>query len=126
MKKEIVALILLIALFSASLLNISYLHKFTDSLCSLVESSREACSAGSFEKADVLLRSAMDDWKSAEGYTHIFIRHSEIDATTDAFCELLSDIASGDGDAASGGFEKLLFHLQSLYTMERVTPGSVF
>ncbi len=125
MKRELAAAVLLLALFIASLFNIRHLHGLTDGLCSLVEASQEACEAGSFEKAEVLLRSAMDDWKAAEGYTHVFIRHSEIDAATDAFCELLGDVRAGDGAAASGAYEKLISHLQSLYTMERVTPGSV-
>ena len=61
-----------------------------------------------------------------EGYTHIFIRHSEIDSTTDAFFELMSDVRSGDAESAAGSYEKLLAHLSSLYTMERVTLGSIF
>lgn len=69
---------------------------------------------------------AAQDWLGADGYTHIFIRHSEIDSTTDAFFELMSDVRSGDAQSASGAYEKLAAHLDSLYTMERVTLGSIF
>ena len=72
------------------------------------------------------LKYLRDFWLGADGYTHIFIRHSEIDSTTDAFFELMSDVRSGDAQSASGAYEKLAAHLDSLYTMERVTLGSIF
>lgn len=126
MRRELAAGTLLLCLIAASLLNLRHLHGLTDELCSLVEASQSACEAGSFKKAEVLLRSAMDSWESAEGYTHIFVRHSEIDSATDAFCELLGDVSARDPAAAAGSYEKLLSHLRGLYTMERLTPGSVF
>ena len=76
MRRELAAGALLLCLIAASLFNLRHLHGLTDELCSLVEASQSACEAGSFEKAEVLLRSAMDSWESAEGYTHIFVRHS--------------------------------------------------
>lgn len=84
------------------------------------------CEAGQFELAEQELENAAQDWLGADGYTHIFIRHSEIDSTTDAFFELMSDVRSGDAQSASGAYEKLAAHLDSLYTMERVTLGSIF
>lgn len=38
----------------------------------------------------------------------------------------MSDVRSGDAQSASGAYEKLAAHLDSLYTMERVTLGSIF
>ena len=84
------------------------------------------CYAGRFDLAEEVLSKAADEWLGTDGYTHIFIRHSEIDSTTDAFFELMSDVRSGDAESAAGSYEKLLAHLSSLYTMERVTLGSIF
>lgn len=38
----------------------------------------------------------------------------------------MSDVRSRDAESAAGSYEKLLAHLSSLYTMERVTLGSIF
>lgn len=126
MKKEIFAAALLAALFLGALLNIRYMEGFIGGLGGMIDESRAYCEAGDLAGAEELLRSAIDEWNAADSYTHIFIRHSEIDSASDAFYELLSYVASGDADGASGAYEKLSAHLSSLYTMERVTPGSVF
>ena len=95
-------------------------------LTETLELSRAYCEAGRFELAESELEKTSDAWLAADGYTHIFIRHSEIDSTTDAFFELMSDVRSEDAQSAAGSYEKLLAHLSSLYTMERVTLGSIF
>lgn len=125
MKREIAALALLAALFSASFFNIRHLRGFTGGLASNVEASRSAFDAGDYGRAEALLRGALSEWEGAEGYTHIFIRHSEIDAASDAFCELLGSLAARD-EGAAGDYEKLLNRISSLYTMERLTLGSIF
>ncbi|MEG1632945.1 MAG: DUF4363 family protein [Oscillospiraceae bacterium] len=126
MKKEIAAAGLLLLLIAGALVNIGYLRGFVGELGDNLALSRSAMENGDAENAELMLRSAIDEWLSADGYTHIFIRHSEIDLTTDAFYELLSDILAGDSQSAIGSFEKLEAHLASLVTMERVTLGSIF
>ena len=81
---------------------------------------------GDTEKAKELIGSACSDWLSLDGYTHIFLKHTEIDSTTDAFFELLSDISEGNTDAAAGSLRKLRAHLDSLISAERISLGSVF
>lgn len=126
MKKELAAGALLLALFAGALFNISYLQSFIGELETLLDASRAACDAGEFAVAETQLRRAIEIWETADGYTHIFIRHAEIDSTTDAFYELLSDVLSADASSAAGAYGKLAAHLSSLYTMERVTLGSIF
>ena len=115
MKREIAAGLVLLLLAIGSWFNLNYLREFT-----------AYCYAGRFDLAEEVLSKAADEWLGTDGYTHIFIRHSEIDSTTDAFFELMSDVRSGDAESAAGSYEKLLAHLSSLYTMERVTLGSIF
>lgn len=126
MKRELAAAAVLILLLAGSWWNLKYLRDFTGGLCETLDLSRAYCEAGQFELAEQELEKAAQDWLGADGYTHIFIRHSEIDSTTDAFFELMSDVRSGDAQSASGAYEKLAAHLDSLYTMERVTLGSIF
>ena len=118
MKREIAAGLVLLLLAIGSWFNLNYLREFTGGLEEQLALSRAYCYAGRFDLAEEVL--------SKDGYTHIFIRHSEIDSTTDAFFELMSDVRSGDAESAAGSYEKLLAHLSSLYTMERVTLGSIF
>ena len=61
-----------------------------------------------------------------DGYTHIFIRHSEINSTTEAFFQFRSDIGSGDADAAEGSYGLLSETLRSIMTMEQISLGSIF
>lgn len=126
MKKEIVAAGLLLALLAAAMYNIHFLRGFIGSLTDTLYESRDLCEAGDFDGAEESLRAAIDTWNAKEGYTHIFIRHSEIDSTSDAFYELLSDISSKDASSAVGAYEKVLAHLTSIYTMEKITLGSIF
>mgnify|MGYP003207552330 CR=1 FL=1 len=126
MKRELTAGIVLLLLAVGSWLNLNYLRNFTGSLTETLELSRAYCESEQYELAESELEKASDTWLAADGYTHIFIRHSEIDSTTDAFFELMSDVRSQDAQSAAGSYEKLLAHLSSLYTMERVTLGSIF
>lgn len=126
MKREIAAGAVILLLAIGSWINLNYLKDFTGGLEEKLELSRAYCDSGRFDLAENVLAEAADEWLGADGYTHIFIRHSEIDSTTDAFFELMSDVRSGDAQSAAGSYEKLLAHLSSLYTMERVTLGSIF
>ncbi len=126
MKREIAAGAVLLLLAIGSWINLNYLEDFTGGLTEQLELSRAYCNSGQFELAEETLSKAADEWLDADGYTHIFIRHPEIDSTTDAFFELMSDVRSHDAESAAGSYEKLLAHLNSLYTMERVTLGSIF
>ena len=126
MKREIAAVAVLLLLAVGSWINLNHLKNFTAELTELLELSRAYCESGRFDLAEEELEKASDAWLAADGYTHIFIRHSEIDSTTDAFFELMSDVRSEDAESSAGSYEKLLAHLSSLYTMERVTLGRIF
>lgn len=126
MKKEFVVLALLLALVAGSLININYLDGFIGGLSHQVNLSRTALEMSDAENAEKMLRSAIDEWMHADGYTHIFIRHSEIDSTTDALYDLLSDVRAGDAKSAAGAYEKVEAHFSSLVGMEKLTLGSIF
>jgi len=126
MKKTVFALTLLAALSMLSLWNLRHLRTLTDELSRGVEEARQSCQEGSFEEAENALDQSLALWLRSDGYTHIFIRHSEIDAATDIFYDLRGDILSEDGEAADADAEKLLYHLQSIYAMERISVKSIF
>lgn len=125
MKKEIFAAALLAVLFTASVFNIWYF----DRLCSGIE-AEILVSAQAMEKSDENaarehLDQALTMWLAADSYTHIFIRHPEIDSTADAFYELAGELSGESTDSCRAAYEKLLYHMESIRTMEHLRFGSI-
>ena len=81
-------------------------------------------SAG-LEKARQELQLALEIWLDADGYTHVFIRHAEIDSTSVAFYEALTALAGGEAEEFRSACDKLRYHIDSIVSMELVTPRSV-
>ena len=126
MKKEIIALLLLVLLFIGSMYNVSVVENMVTELENNVTSSFELAQSGDLEAAQKIIKQAATDWSSRDGYTHIFIRHSEINETTDAFFGYISDICAEDIGSAEGSCALLLAQLESLKTMEEISLGSIF
>lgn len=126
MKKELIASALLLVLIAGALFNVYWLDRFVGGISDSLESSRECMEACDFERAKDHLLAAIDAWTGADSYTHIFIRHSEINSTTDAFYEALSDVVSEDVKSAEGSFGKLDAQLNSIVSIERPKMGSIF
>lgn len=126
MKKEIISALLLLLMFSGVLVNIRINERIVSSLINEVDMSYENLKNGNKDKAMQQLDTAIEHWLNLDGYTHIFIRHSEINSTTGAFYGFRSDVGSGDADAANGSYGLLKETLLSLMTMEQISVGSVF
>ncbi len=126
MKKEIISALLLLLMFSGVLVNIRINERIVSSLINEVDMSYENLKNGNKDKAMQQLDTAIEHWLNLDGYTHIFIRHSEINSTTGAFYGFRSDVGSGDADAANGSYGLLKETLLSLMTMEQISLGSVF
>lgn len=126
MKKAVAAAVLLALLFGAAAWNIAHIDALTGDLTALAEAAREYCRVEDYAAAEQSLRAAIDLWYASEGYTHIMIRHSEVDSATDAFYAALETILTRDADAAESAIECLAAHLQSIRSMEHVSFKSVF
>ena len=126
MKKERAAAIILIALFAGVMLNIKVSGNIILSLEDDVTAAYESARNGDFDRAKPQLDAAIEHWMSLDGYTHIFMRHSEINSTTEAYFQLKSDIYAEDIGAAEGSYSLLMADLDSLMTMEQISFGSIF
>ena len=124
MKKEIIALLLLVLLFAASLFNIWYFDRLCLDIAGEVKASAVALERGEPEAAQEHLNSALHTWLDADSYTHIFIRHPEIDSTGDAFYEL-GQALEENSESCRAAYDKLLYHLESIRTMEHLRFGSI-
>ena len=126
MRKAMAALALLALLAGVSLWNIRYLDRLTGELEGHIERSRALCLQGDTAGAVRALTDALDLWYGAEGYTHVFIRHAEVNDVTDAFFDVFAALSEADAAAADSQYDRLTAHLDSIDTMEHVTLKSVF
>ena len=126
MKKEIVALSLLLIILAGNVWNQRRLNGLTAELNALVEEAYASFHAGDRLSAEENGKEAERLWLSADRYTHIFIRHTDIDALTSAFCDYRAAIASGEGSDVFAAYLRLRTGLRSLREMEKLSAGSVF
>lgn len=125
MKKELFAAILLLALLAGGAYNTRFLGGFTGEIADTLALSAERCGRGDYELALTLADSALEQWLSRESYAGIFLRHTEIDAVTYGFHELIGALKT-EPESAAALYSGLEGHLRSLSDMERVTVASVF
>ena len=126
MKKELIAAVLLAVIFAGVMLNIRASERIVSSLMSEVDAAYAQLKGGDNESAVKTIDRTIERWLMLDGYTHIFIRHSEINSTTEAFFQFKSDIGSGDADAVEGSYGLLSETLRSIMTMEQISLGSIF
>lgn len=126
MKKEVFALALLGVLVAVSLLNIGGIVRLTDELTESVELAAAAARDENWEGAEKQAEKAIASWKTKDSYTHIVLRHSEIDTLSDALYDFLNDIMDKNLGAAEASSQKVIYHLESISQMERLRLGSIF
>ena len=124
MKRELAAGALLLLLMAGAWWNIRAVDTLTGDILAGLDISQAAEEQGDHLTAQAALAKALNRWLEADSYTHIFIRHAEIDATADAFYELQSQLLSGEGDS-SAAYNKLRYHLDSIQRMEHPSLGSI-
>ncbi len=125
MRKEWLAVVLLLSVALCAIMNLRLLKSFTRELDVRVNAAATRAYAGDWAAAEALASDAMRDWSGMDKYTHIFIRHEEIDEVTDGFCSLLGTIRCQDTGALFVTQLVLCNRLAELYEMERLTPGSI-
>ncbi len=126
MKKcEFAAAIVLITLSLLSVWNLKTVDSLTDRMIISLEKSQECSEKLDVRGAEKNLDEAIEIWLNADGYTHIFIRHSEIDSTSDALFELKEAMQSRELPQLKAAYEKLRYHLESIDSMEHPSIGSI-
>ena len=88
MSREMLASLLILLLIAGAWWNISAVDHLSEDMLSALDESQQAADEGDAVRALEALDRGLERWLQADSYTHIFIRHSEIDSTADAFYEL--------------------------------------
>ncbi len=126
MKREGWAWILLFLIAAGSFLSIRQMDKLCSEILSYSERAYELCQSQQYDRASQTLSTALTAWLEGDDYTHIFIRHSEIDSTADALFEAISAIGTKDAEEIRSALEKLRYHIISIDRMEHISLGSIF
>ena len=125
MKKEVIAGAVLALLIALSAWNIYSIDALTDSIGDSLRMSQALADIGDFDSAKTELDKGLRLWLNADGYTHIFLRHPEIDSTADAFYDLQQVLMQEDITACAAAYSKLKYHLASIDPMEHLSLGSI-
>ena len=126
MRKEALALLLLGTIGILSLWNLRHLDRLTAPLLKLTDEAFLETQAGNIVEAAEKARLAEEAWLGAGVYTHIFLRHPEVDGVTDAFCAFRGAIAGCDPGTVFGAYLSLRTRLSGIREMEQLRLGSIF
>ncbi len=125
MKKEVMAISLLAVILILSLINISVMGSRMEVLTSDIDQAQEYAKSGQVESAAHRVEASLKTWESWAGYTHIMLRHSEIEMITDAYYELLTELQEGNNPAPAR-YSWLKSLLADMTAKESITIQSVF
>ena len=81
MSRELIASLLMLLLIAGAWWNIRAVDSLSGDMLSALEESEQAADKGDCYAALKAMDDALERWLKADSYTHIFIRHSEIDST---------------------------------------------
>ena len=126
MKKELFAFLTILLLIAGSIGNLTHLNNTVNQISNHLDYCTQYCSQDDYASANTEILKAMQVWENTEHYTHVFIRHSEIDAISDLFHDVQSAIQSQEKYEAKCMLSKLQHHADSLVNMEKVTLGTIF
>ncbi len=126
MKKELVALLLLLLILAGNIWNQRRLDRLTVGLDRLTEEAFASARDGRWQEAEEAAGQAAQIWTEAGNYTHIFIRHTDIDALTAAFCDYRGAIAGRENGEIYAVYLRLSTGIRSLQSMEKLSAGSIF
>lgn len=126
MKKEYFAGALLAAIIIAAFINIHYMSRLVSEIITYIDSAVESVEAEDWSGATEKAERAAELWRKSDSYTHIVLRHGEINSATDALYNLLSNLYAENTGEALGAAQMAVEFFRSIVTIEQVRFGSVF
>ncbi len=124
-KRDYIAIGVLAVLLALSVYNLASIDALTGDISIALSKSQSAAEKLDFKSAREYLNAGLELWLDADEYTHIFLRHPELDATSDAFYELEEVLLQEDLTACAAAYGKLRYHLNSIDSMEHLSLGSI-
>ncbi len=126
MKKEIIISCFLVAMLATAFVNIHFLIKLTDNVTKLIEESEKNAAKGAWDEAEKKAAEAAALWSESDAYTHLVLRHSEVESATDAIYAYIQQVYAKEEGAAKGAAQAAISRLTSISSIERIKLGSIF
>jgi len=124
MKREIIAAALLLSLLGLSIFNVHYMGKKTAILADEIDKAQTLFMDGDTVGAATCIENSLQGWLGWESYSHIMLRHSEIDSLTDAYYALLDEVQSGN-EVPEAAFGALTEKLRDIVGKEGMSVGAL-
>lgn len=126
MKKEIIIACFLVLLLSLAVVNIHFMNKLTGNVTALIEEAQGYARAEDWTRAEKKAEEAAFLWTNSDTYTHLVLRHPEVEAATDAIYGFLQEIYAKEPGAAEGAAKAASARLNSISSIEQIKFGSIF
>lgn len=124
--KEISVACFLILMLTVAVVNIRCLTRLTDRVTELIEEAEMLASRENWSRAAEKAEEAARCWKESDTYTHLVLRHSELESATDAIYGFLEQIYAREKGSAKGAAEAAIARLKSISSLEKIRLGSIF
>lgn len=126
MKKEILIGCFLIILLTTAFINIHFLNKLTDNVAHLIEESEKSAGQDDWVEAEKKAEEAAKLWTGSDAYTHLVLRHSEVESATEAIYEFMEEVYAREEGSTKGAAQAAISRLKSISSIEKVKLGSIF
>jgi len=125
LKRFCAAVLILLFLFSASLVNSFCLARFTTDLTSLLDRAHHQASMGNWDEAGLFVRTAREQWDGKSFYLHTTLRHGDIDEIDSTFEELSGLLEHREEGEYSAVLSRLACQLDLLRESEAFTLQNI-
>ena len=125
MKREWIALSIVLAILTFSIVNANYVSGKTKDFRTQIDVAENYFTSGDRQEASSLVSDGLHGWLDWHKYAHIMLRHSEVDAVTDSYYDLLAALQDGDDEVTDADFDKVSHKLRNVADMEQMTFGSI-
>lgn len=126
MKKELVAVSILVVLIALSLFNIGFVAGKTEVLRQEAKDAQQLLREGKPEQAHECLSDSLKRWQSFSKYAGVMLRHSdEITDVSDSYFEIMKELEQ-TGSAPTALFKKLDHILVDIAEAESLSFSSLF
>ncbi len=125
MIREIIAIILLLIILTAAIIDIGVVVRKSEELVEGIEIAKELYAAGDIKGAQKLVLSSQKHWQEWGGYAQVMLRHAEeVSSLDNEYYGLLEKLEREEATAFS--FDRLISSIDGLADTGKLTFGSIF
>ena len=125
MKRLTIALILFVAVLSATVLHSRHLSRLTDQYCQQLTQSAQLAAADDWTTALDKTEQTLAAWEQHDFYLHTLLRHTDIDAIRLTFHEVVEYLKLEEPDQYTAANAKLITQLELLAEAEQLNLKNV-